>query len=589
MATVMNKERLFRKGKLSIGLIALGLLSSLNAASPHASKDEYSSSYYSYSEEDGNRNAAAQKVFPSVLKKDHNPLCFPILDEAERRNVAFLRALPHFSRYEHSPSRSFPPKKDRSEDAVPPSVSSHVLPEGRNLICTLPRNENERQLLEGIFGVRMMAEENAYIASGELLGKGGYGTVFGARSDTLNQELVIKSGGPEDMTLEFDIAKISLMAVLNLLRAGTLPRSVLPGLQSLVFPFGITEDGCLVERRVHGHTVEELADITTEDGCLVERRIHRHTVGGLANEGLPVDLRRALLLALDFYRALAIFHRLGLVSRDLNSRNVMVEIATDGQGRTKYTIYLIDFGLSTPTIETILKQLTILNDEIARHRELHPDESCDAQLQYLCEQKAELEAKKDDIQRRLDNFLQLNGKPLTSSFDIPDSVFILELLLSRARAREEALATQDKQVGRYQSLVFPIIDALKLKVHSPGECPSAEIIAQILQILAHAPEMLLQAMVNDDSLENRILETVRMLQGELIPPDHPMLVPVFASDDPNEQPSARDVAMALLAAGGDSRAQALMLKMSQSSHGKYCATKSIADVLLFMISLFPQE
>ncbi|MDR2794165.1 MAG: serine/threonine-protein kinase [Holosporaceae bacterium] len=419
---------------------------------------------------------------------------------------------------------------------------------------------------------------DANITLGQMLGKGSFGAVFEAQSNKFATKLVAKRGDRRSITQEFSIAQIGLRSLLELYRAGAISSPTLQDFRSLIFPFGMTEDGCAVERRVPGYTVEDAIDkkMTPYD-----------------EQGLPVNLREALLLSSDFYRVLADLHMLGLTFGDTHPGNIMIKVVTNAQGQTEHTICLVDFGLSLPTAETVSGQLTILDNEIARRRELHPDKSYDTRLQYLCDQRTELKTVEVTLQEKINAFSEPFGEnPSISSYDIHESASILDMLLFGALrvcgedynyqySREEAQAILNEQKRGYPPLVFGFINVLLQAMLSddPGERPSAEIIAQILQILAHAPGELLQAMIDDVSLENRIGGTIQVLI-EVIPSDDPMLVPVFAGDAPSEYPFNEYVAIALAAAYGDRERIQIMQEINPFT--RYSAAK-IAQALIFLI------
>ncbi|MDR2794166.1 MAG: serine/threonine-protein kinase [Holosporaceae bacterium] len=516
----MNKKRLFCKGKLSITLIAFGLLSNLNAAS-------------------------------------QGYLC------------------------------TFDPRK--------------------SIVSQIEMNEDERRFLENLQGVPIPADTISIRLMREL-GEGTYGKVCEGIYPDGTAVIVKVFKGEERVSRMFMLGEAVasrrvLEGILGLLRPENhISESMSRALQSITLSVGIgtlavgdSGSEFLVQRRVNGSDVF-------------------HTVTGRRAPyglGFPDDCRNALSLASNFCCALAILHGLGFDFIDLHCGNVMIE-PTEGS----WACRLIDFGLLSrngkPLHSAILNQPTVFIPP--EHRERHERTDLVAQLKEVDalirqhEEPYHGELSEDHmklIQVRNELIDQISACDeirdhsfqgrVTPAFDIYKSAFILDMLLfgvlrvfgpdyNYQHSREDAQVILEKREAGYSPLVFVFISVLLKAMlnDDPDERPSAEIAAQAFWTLAHAPEKLLQAMVNADSFENRIFETIHILE-EFIPSGHPMLVHVFASDNPNEQPFGREIAIALAAIYGAPDAQA---EMSSSSFGnKRRSAEVVASALLFLIGL----
>ncbi len=148
----------------------------------------------------------------------------------------------------------------------------------------------------------------------ELIGRGGFGFVFGGRHALLGRAVAVKVLRPE------------------------YARDELPRRRFL-------REARTASQLVHEHIVGVLdfgVDAELDVTYLVMDRVAGSTLAHALADGQPMPVARALPILLKIARALAAAHAAGVVHRDLNPRNILLVPAAHGDEGVK----LCDFGLS---------------------------------------------------------------------------------------------------------------------------------------------------------------------------------------------------------------------------------------------------
>ncbi len=160
----------------------------------------------------------------------------------------------------------------------------------------------------------------------KLIGRGGFGAVYGARHTRLNQPVAIKvlrrATADDPETVERFEREARTVARLR------------------------------CENIVHVHDSGELPD-----GRLyyVMERVPGESLAALLQDG-PLPPRRAAHIAGQICRALEVAHAAGVVHRDLKPENVMVELTPTGDDRVR----VLDFGIARVTTEDTLTEPGVL-------------------------------------------------------------------------------------------------------------------------------------------------------------------------------------------------------------------------------------
>ncbi|MDR0418040.1 MAG: hypothetical protein LBH08_01215 [Puniceicoccales bacterium] len=178
------------------------------------------------------------------------------------------------------------------------------------------------------------------ITPGQLIAQGGYGNIF--EGSASNQDLVIKQvrtdkgeKGLRGIRRELDASAALYGVVTEVLKLNeeNLTYDILPGISTLVPVIGTATDGSLIQKKVQGKNLKDIV------------------VGKLApyESGYPNCLREAIKRLSFFFFGLNTIHASGLIHCDLKPENIMLE-NNPSEG---YPVRIIDFGGLRTTGDTI--------------------------------------------------------------------------------------------------------------------------------------------------------------------------------------------------------------------------------------------